>query len=125
MTESENDQIVCPSCGLRIFSDAATCPNCDAPIGTTANLDPLSSIHGEGRALVKATETKPKPIVVFGVWLIFLPMLIGSAAIAFDVISTGSGSGAAGFLFFWGGIGLSILSGAFLFKVTRNYLKED
>ncbi len=124
-TTADTEMLVCPSCGSRIEADVATCPICDFPIGTTANLDPIGAIHGEGRALVRATEVRPKPIIVFGVWLIFLPMMIGSAAVAIDVMSQGSGSGASGFLFFWGGIALSILSAVFLFKVTRNYLKQD
>lgn len=123
MTQIES-MIVCPECGGRVGSDRVACPICNAPIGVSGNLDPMAAIRGEGRALVRATEIKPKFIVVFGVWLIFLPMLIGSVALSFDVISTGTGSGASGFIFFWGGVGLSILSAAFLFKVTKNYLTE-
>jgi len=125
MANIETTLIVCPECGSRVGSDRDICPICNAAIGIAGNLDPMSAIQGEGRALVKATEGRPKFIVVFGVWLIFLPMLIGSAAVSFDVVSTGTGSGASGFIFFWGGIALSIMSAAFLFKVTRNYLKED
>lgn len=125
MARTETTLIVCRECGRRVGSDRVVCPICNAAIGPAGNLDPMNAIRGEGHSLVKATEGKPKFIVVFGVWLIFLPMLIGSAAVAIDVASTGTGSGASGFLFFWGGIALSILSAAFLFKVTRNYLKED
>lgn len=125
MVRNETTLIVCPECGRRVGSDRAVCPICNAAIGPAGNLDPMSAIQSEGRALVKATEGKPKFIVVFGVWLIFLPSLIGSVAIVIDIMSDGSGSGASGFLFFWGGIALSILSAAFLFKVTHNYLKED
>ena len=75
--------------------------------------------------MVKATEIRPKPIVVIGVWILFLPFLVGSMAVAIDILLKGSGSGAVGFVFFWIGVGLSVLSLAFLIKVTGNYLRKD
>ena len=124
MIANEN-LILCPSCGINVEPAYARCPDCNFPMGTTAGLDPIGSIHDESKALVKATETRPKPIVLVGVWIIFLPMLVGSATVAIDILSNGSGSGASGFVFFWIGVGLSILSLTFLFKVTRNYLRKD
>ncbi len=121
----DSNKIVCPSCGTLIDAEHANCPNCFGPVGTSANLDPMGAIHGEGRALAKAAQQKPKGIVVFGVWLIFLPMLIISSKSVFDIISDGFGSGSSGFLFFWFGIGVMILSITFLYKVTRNYLRAD
>ena len=125
MIENEN-LILCLSCGTTIDPRFARCPSCNFAIGTSAGLDPVGSIHDEGRMWVKATEVKrPKPIVVIGVWLIFLPMLVGSAAVALNILTEGSGSGASGFVFFWIGVGLSILSLVFLIKVTGNYLRKD
>jgi hypothetical protein len=125
MIENEN-LILCPSCGTTIDPRFARCPSCNFAIGTSAGLDPVGSIHDEGRMWVKATEVKrPKPIVVIGVWLIFLPMLVGSAAVALNILTEGSGSGAAQFVFFWIGVGLSILSLVFLIKMTGNYLRKD
>ena len=115
---------LCPSCGINVDPGYARCPDCNFPLGTAAGLDPIGSIHDESRVLVKATETRPKPIVVVGVWIIFLPMLVGSAAVAIDILLNGSDSGGSGFAFFWIGVGLSVLSLTFLFKVTRNYLRK-
>ena len=125
MIQNEN-LILCPSCGTTIDPRFARCPSCNFAIGTSAGLDPVGSIYDEGRMWVKATEAnRPKPIVVIGVWIIFLPMLVGSAAVALNILTEGSGSGAAHFVFFWIGVGLSILSLVFLIKVTGNYLRKD
>jgi hypothetical protein len=117
--------ILCLSCGITIDSRFVRCPGCNFSIGTAAGLDPLGSIYDEGRVLVKATEIRPKPIVVIGIWILFLPFLVGSATVAIDILSNGSGSGASGFVFFWISVGLGVLSLAFLIKVTGNYLKKD
>ena len=117
--------ILCPSCRITIDPRFVRCPGCNFSIGTTAGLDPLGSIYDEARVLVKATEIRPKPIVVIGVWILFLPFLVGSVAVAIDILLKGSGSGAVGFVFFWVGVGLSVLSLAFLIKVTGNYLRKD
>jgi hypothetical protein len=124
-TGLETERIVCPSCAALIGANEVFCPECNAPISLIANADPLQSIRTEGFLLGKATEGKPKPIVLIGVWVMFFPGLIISALVSFSIIYGGSGTGASGFLFFWGGIGLSVVFAVILFKVTRNYLRKS
>ncbi len=115
---------LCPSCAALIDTNEMFCPECGAPISSVATLDPMQTIRAEGFLLRKATEGKPKLIVVIGVWLLFFPFPIAGLLIAANVAINGLGTGMAGFFFFWGGIALSIIGIAIIFKVTRNYFKE-
>lgn len=118
-----NAGILCPSCASTIGANEMFCPTCGAPIGTLATVDPLQTIRAEGFLLGKATEGRPKPIVLIGMWIMFFPAFIICAIFSLSIIYDRSGEGASDFLFFWGGVGLSVLFGVMLFKVTRNYLK--
>lgn len=120
----ENYQL-CPSCGLSVDESQAFCPNCEAPIGSMSSIDPMQSIRAEGFLIQRATERRPKLIVLIGAWILFLPFPMCGLFVSVDVILNGSGQGMAGFFFFWGGIALSILGIAILFKVTRNYFRRE
>jgi hypothetical protein len=119
-----DDLIVCPSCWNTVDLVFQRCPRCNFPLGTTAGLDPFGAIHDECRVLVKATEIKPKPIVVLGVWILFLPTLLSSVAFSMAILSNGSRSDSSEFVFFLIAVGSAVLAMTFLFKVTRNYLKS-
>ena len=115
--------ILCPSCSAIIDPNETFCPECGSPISTLATVDPLQTIRAEGFLLGKATEEKPRLIVVTGMWIMFFPALIGCAGLAISIAYNRSGTGASDFVFFWIGVGLSLAFGVMLFKVTRNYLK--
>lgn len=124
---SEIDQtaevIVCPACGLQIGAANVFCPNCGAPLSLLAHVDPIQSIRTEGLMYAKAIDAKPKFIILVGIWVIFLPVLIGSLMLSGSIIIGGIGSGMSGFIFFWAGIALAAVSFVMLFKVTRNYFR--
>ena len=123
--EATADNILCPSCGFSIDVNEVFCPKCEAPISLISNVDPMQIIRAEGLLIQRATERRPKLIVLIGVWILFFPFPIVGLLVVADVILNGSGQGMAGFFFFWGGIALSILGIAILFKVTRNYFRKD
>ena len=116
-----NQEIVaCLSCLAPNDMDADFCEKCGAPISATSTLDPLKMIRSEGFLLSRATTVKKPPLVVLlGIWVIFLPALAGGAALAYSQFSEGFGFD--GFLFFWIGIGLIIVSTVILYRVTKNY----
>ena len=115
----DEEIIACLSCLAPNKASVDFCEKCGAPIGTTSTLDPLKMIRAEGFLLAKATHGKPKPIVLIGVWIIFLPWLVGSLLLAGSQILYGYSF--EGFVFFWIGIGLAIVALTVLYRVTKNY----
>ncbi len=116
---------VCPACAALIGINEVFCPECGAPISLLANTDPLQRIYTEGYMYRKAVETKPKLIVVIGIWIIFAPVVVGAIGIVISIIFSGMGSGFGGFIFFWIAIALGVFSAVILFRVTKNYIKFE
>jgi len=119
-SETNTDEIICPSCLTPNASFASFCDNCGAPIGTTATLDPIQSINTQGFLFRKALEGRPKPIVLAGLWLIFFPALLGSLYAATHLILNRTRF--ADFFFFWVFVGVAYVAFVILYRVTRNYL---
>jgi hypothetical protein len=94
-----------------------------APIGAFSNLDPIQTARSEGAVFSKAAATRPKPIVLIGVWVMFLPAFLAGLAVAISVALQDAGSGSSGFVFFWIGMAIAVFSFVMLYKVTRNYLE--
>jgi len=107
----------CPNC-FAINNDLAeNCRQCNSNLGS--NLSPLGIIRSEAELLGKAATHKPKPIVLFVVWLIFLPVTVIGLGLAFNQAIYDRGSNA--FLAFWFGVFSAMTGIYFLFTVTRNY----
>lgn len=119
---SESTLSLCPSCLKPNKRFAAFCESCGSPIGTTATLDPIQTIHTQGHLFRKALDGPPKPVVLIGMWIMFLPMLVGSIYAAVRLIQ--SGGGMANFVFFWAFVGLAYISVVILYRITRNYLRK-
>ncbi len=77
--EEENDLgILCPNCAAANVPEADFCARCRAPLSTMSTIDPLRSTLAEGFVYRQAVEGTSKPIVLVGIWLIFLPgMVVG------------------------------------------------
>ncbi len=73
----------------------------------------------------KPQRARPKPIVLIGVWVMFLPGFLAGLAVAISVALQDAGSGSSGFVFFWIGMAIAVFSFVMLYKVTRNYLEPD
>jgi len=115
------DSLVCSSCGSLIPSTVEYCPKCLSPTAAAFNLDPMKVIETEGHLLVRATQGRQKPIVLIGIWILFLPVLLVGLLFAVTIISEGISSGMANFAFFWGAVGLAFIGFTVLYKVTKNY----
>lgn len=116
-----NEQITCHACLTRNSRAAAFCRKCGTPIGAVATIDPLQSIQAEGFLLRKATEGRPKPIILLGIWILHLPVLVGCIGVAIYLILNQRGWG--NFVFFWGAVGVAYLAFMILYRTTKNYLK--
>jgi hypothetical protein len=113
-------KITCPSCQTINEQSAIFCRKCGAPIGAGATLDPIQTIQAEGHLLRRATEGRPRPIVLLGMWIIFLPVLAFGVYFAIYLILNRSGF--SDFFFFWGAIGLAYIGFKILYRTTKNYL---
>jgi len=120
MGEGEG-RLLCASCGRLIGVSDAYCLNCMAPTTGVSNLDPMQAILSEGRLLSRASEGRQKPIVLIGIWILFLPMFLVGAFSAISILSTGIGSGFSNFVFFWGAVGLAFIGFMVIYRVTKNY----
>ena len=115
-----NEEILCPSCLTPNGPFETFCRSCGSPIGATATLDPIHSIHAQGFIFRKAIEGRPRPIVLAGIWLIFFPVLLVSLYSATRLILNRTGF--SDFFFFWAFIGLAFAAVVILYRVTKNYL---
>lgn len=122
---TDDEGMVCPACAAFIGTGEVFCPSCRAPISLLANTDPIQRIQTEGFLYGRAVDSRPRGIVVIGVWLLFLPAVLICAGWALIVISEGIGSGAVGFVFFWVAIAAMIFFATILYRVTKNYIKYE
>ncbi len=120
MTETEKDLIICMSCMAPNDKSDDFCQNCRASLATTSTLDPLQTIQNEGSLWRKATSERPKFIVVLGMWVLFLPWIVGTIVIEASIIINWDGF--SSLIFFWIGVALFLIALNMLFTVTKNYL---
>lgn len=113
---------VCPSCAAFIGPNEVFCPECRAPISLLSNTDPLQRIQSEGFLYGKVVDSRPKPVILIGVWVICFPWALLSTWLALSALVNGIGAGMGGFILFWLAVVLAIFPMVVLFKVTRNYL---
>ena len=119
----EEEGSVCPSCAAFIGLNEVFCPECHAPISLLSGTDPLQSIRAEAFVYGKVVDSRPKPIILIGVWALGIPWALLGGLFSFTMISEGIGSGLGGFIFFWLGIIMTLVPIVLIFKVTRNYIK--
>lgn len=70
-------QMLCPHCLAPNEPLADFCYVCGAPITSLATMDPYKRIFVEGWAYRRAVSNPTKPIIVWGMLLIFGPTLLG------------------------------------------------
>jgi RNA polymerase subunit RPABC4/transcription elongation factor Spt4 len=114
---------VCSSCGQLISSSSEYCPICSVPTIVANNLDPFLSIENEGRLLSRAVDVPRKPIVLIGMWILFLPVFLFGMFFSISIITQGASSGTENFFFFWGAFGLAFAGFTVLSKTTANYFR--
>jgi hypothetical protein len=109
--------LVCSSCHAMNASFEATCDQCGAPI----NLTPEVNSRPATEAVVKRTPPSrlPRKVTLIGIWAIALPNVIAGPVFAFWVLKYMGGL--AGFIMFWGSLGLSCIWFFILYRFTRNY----
>jgi hypothetical protein len=119
LPEAKETQL-CVSCMAPNEPSAHFCAKCGAPLTSYASTGPFESLFAEGSVYRSAVERPQKPIVVFGVWLIFGTMTVAGILIASLNLSD---------MDIWGrmigvliGVALVTVSATMIWKTTRNYL---
>lgn len=121
--EEPEEGTVCPSCAAFIGINEVFCPECRAPISLLSTTDPFQRIQAEGYLYGRVVDSRPKPVILIGVWVLCLPWALLAIGFALSFLSEAEGTGAGGFIFFWMWIAFAAVPAVILFKVTRNYFK--
>ena len=121
MAESRNNpQVTCATCQTLNERFESFCRECGSPISVTATLDPVSTIQTEAFLFRKALDGPLKGIVLIGMWILFLPIIVGSVYSTIYLILYQRGL--ANFFFFWVFVGLTYVAFIILYRVTKKYI---
>jgi hypothetical protein len=117
--------LLCPVCQHENHPDIKCCLGCGAPLGATAAWGPWEQTQAQGFAIRQATTTeRPRKVLVIGVWLLFFPVWLGSAAALTAVVLRWQSrpDWAVTALTF---LGQWLLATALLYRCTINYLRHN
>jgi hypothetical protein len=74
--EPTNEPIaICPHCMRPVGQFDHFCPNCGGPVTAHASMDPFGQIFSTGRLYQRALSSRPRGIILAGMWLIFAPQV--------------------------------------------------
>jgi ribosomal protein L40E len=117
-SEAESEQQLCISCVAPNDPKAHFCGKCGAPLTSYAATAPFEHLFAEGHVYRQAAERPQRLIVVLGIWLIFGGLAL--TGIGLLVMSRELGG-----KYLIGGMFMSAISGAIIWKTTRNYLNRN
>lgn len=117
-SEAESEQQLCISCVAPNDPKAHFCDKCGAPLTSYAATAPFEHLFAEGHVYRQAAERPQRLIVVLGIWVIFG----GMALAGLGMLIMGRELGAKYIL---GGLFMSGIAVALIWKTTRNYLNRD
>jgi ribosomal protein L40E len=117
-SEAESEQQLCISCVAPNDPQAHFCGKCGAPLTSYAATAPFEHLFAEGHVYRQAAERPQRLIVVLGIWVIFG----GMALAGLGMLITGRELGVKYML---GGLFMSGIAVALIWKTTRNYLNRD
>ncbi len=115
---------VCPGCMAENDPAADFCVKCGQPLSTIATTDPFRQTLSEGYWYRTAASGRIKPIVFWGTWLVFLPTIIGLAAMLANLVGLpweeADDTARRAILILLIGASLLVV-GVLLWRMTRNY----
>lgn len=115
-----NRYVVCSSCHAMSPSFEATCDQCGAPLSVAPDVE--SSDPTEPR--IRRTHFQPPTTVrLIGIWAIALPNVLAGIYLPFLLLRRFGGL--AGFILFWGDVGLTCLWFIILYRTTKHYFFRD
>jgi hypothetical protein len=115
------EHALCPSCLFPNLPEAPWCKRCGAPISASAMFAPIESAYIVGFAYRAALQGWPRPFVLFGTWLIFLPSVAINLTMIFALLYSHA-SGYVTVALLWLCTGYCAMSASMIYRVTSNYL---
>ena len=100
------------------------CAGCGAPLTPFASTQPFERTLAEGYAYRQAVEAPRKPIVVAGIWLIFVPMAIVGAGLLANVTWRPFPGSVDNAFAACGGLAMLAISGIIIARTTRAYFRK-
>lgn len=120
----EPETMICTSCHQLNDPNAKYCQGCGAPIGLTSAWGPWEQTLAQGFAIRQAATTdRPRPILVLGVWLIFLPTAAASA-FTFWLVYRSTDWGLPDEVKMAASLGMLLLALALLYQSAANYARR-
>ena len=126
-TNADEERIKpCLACMAPNAESAETCAECGTSFGMANNLVPTSMIRSEGAMWQKLAPgqkgaKRPTVIKLVGVWIIFLPMFVGSVGLALRQAYERNGFQSLVFVAIFAA--WAYLSFIFLFGVTKDFIR--
>jgi hypothetical protein len=116
---------LCPHCLTENNPAAYFCRNCQTPMRTISEIDPIARIYAMGDTYRKAAEGEPSTLALLGMIAICVPAILTCLAGFFSMWNAEILTQPIGLLFTLGyGVGGTAIFGALLYKTARNYFKH-
>jgi ABC-type tungstate transport system substrate-binding protein len=116
----QNRYVVCRSCHAMNPSFEASCDQCGTPLIAAADVESSTQMEPVIRRTYFQT---PTTVRLIGIWAIALPIVLVGIYLPFLLLRRFGGL--AGFIFFWGDVGLTCLWFFILYWVTKHYFFRD
>ena len=121
--EEEQETMLCPACLAQNLPTARFCWKCDAPLDGLAVFGPLEQTRAQRFIFHRAATGPSGLLVVLGIWVLFAPVAVGFFLLALPFCPT-----LGSFVDVVPGMAVAllwaILSGAFVWRVTANYIRR-
>ena len=117
-------QMLCPHCLAPNLPLADFCHKCCGPISSLATMDPYKNIFAQGWAYGRAVSNPTKPIILWGMLLIFGPTVLALSCSLIDFIPLHRSPSVFHYDMNLGllwGIGVLVLYAAICWRVIRRY----
>jgi hypothetical protein len=119
---------LCHNCLEPHSPDANFCANCNTPVSGYASIGPIEHIWAQGALYRKAVTHPNKPMILWGMWMIFAPEILCYIMyiIHFSMKSENVLDSFSTFLKIFPGVFFLcaiVLQGVILFRVTKNYIR--
>ncbi len=118
------EALICPGCMAENDPTADFCVKCGQPLSTMATTDPFRETLSEGYWYRTAASGRIRPIVFWGTWFIFLPVIVIFALMLpslFELRCEGAGGIARLILLTLLIFGSILAIVLLLWRMTRNY----
>lgn len=116
----DGESALCLVCLFPNVPDVNWCKRCGAPMGPTTSIVPTDAALSMGYVYRGAVQNRPKPVLLIGVWVLFLPGLMGNGFVLWYVFR-GEIVGIKGVAALWLALAGGALCAVMLYRVSKKY----